>query len=349
MNAFFGFASGLVFGLGLIAGRHDRSGQGQGLPRPGGRLGPEPGLGDGRRASRSAWSPLPGAAAHAVVERQPDGDPHAAPDRPAADRRRPAVRCRLGHRRLLPGAGAGGSGQRHGRRPGCSWPPCWRACWCTTVSSRADRTTAMLIFRQLFDTTSSTYTYLLGDAAAGEAVLIDPVFEHVQRDTALLRELGLRLVATLDTHVHADHVTARLAAAAALRQPHPAGGCRQRRERRPGAAARRPRGLRQPPPGSARHAGPHQRLPDLRARRPQHGLHRRRLLIRGCGRTDFQQGSPQRLYRSVRDADPVAARRLPALPGARLPRPHRHQRRRRKALQPAPGRRRRRSRLLPAT
>ena len=63
----------------------------------------------------------------------------------------------------------------------------------------------MLIFRQLFDPASSTYTYLLGDA--GQAVLIDPVFEHERRDVALLRELGLQLVATLDTHVHADHVT----------------------------------------------------------------------------------------------------------------------------------------------
>ena len=63
----------------------------------------------------------------------------------------------------------------------------------------------MLIFRQLFDPVSSTYTYLLGDAASGEAVLIDPVYEHERRDRALLRELGLHLVATLDTHVHADH------------------------------------------------------------------------------------------------------------------------------------------------
>jgi glyoxylase-like metal-dependent hydrolase (beta-lactamase superfamily II) len=65
----------------------------------------------------------------------------------------------------------------------------------------------MLVFRQLFDLQSSTYTYLLGDAASGEALIIDPVFENVRRDTALLRELGLRLVATLDTHVLADHVT----------------------------------------------------------------------------------------------------------------------------------------------
>ena len=65
----------------------------------------------------------------------------------------------------------------------------------------------MLVFRQLFDPTSSTYTYLLADSESREAVLIDPVFEHARRDSALLRELGLRLVATLDTHVHADHVT----------------------------------------------------------------------------------------------------------------------------------------------
>jgi len=66
----------------------------------------------------------------------------------------------------------------------------------------------MLIFRQLFDPQSSTYTYLLGSMPSGEAILIDPVFEQTRRDTALLRELGgLRLTATLETHVHADHVT----------------------------------------------------------------------------------------------------------------------------------------------
>ena len=64
-----------------------------------------------------------------------------------------------------------------------------------------------MIFRQLFDPVSSTYTYLLGDAESGEALLIDPVYEQVPRDLALLQELGLRLQTTLDTHVHADHVT----------------------------------------------------------------------------------------------------------------------------------------------
>jgi sulfur dioxygenase len=65
----------------------------------------------------------------------------------------------------------------------------------------------VLIFRQLFDPQSSTYTYLLGDGRTREAVLIDPVFELAPRDAALIIELSLKLVATLDTHIHADHVT----------------------------------------------------------------------------------------------------------------------------------------------
>ena len=65
----------------------------------------------------------------------------------------------------------------------------------------------MLVFRQLFDPHSSTYTYLLADGKSGAAVLIDPVFEQARRDAALIGELGLQLLYTLETHVHADHVT----------------------------------------------------------------------------------------------------------------------------------------------
>jgi glyoxylase-like metal-dependent hydrolase (beta-lactamase superfamily II)/rhodanese-related sulfurtransferase len=64
-----------------------------------------------------------------------------------------------------------------------------------------------LIFRQLFDQVSSTYSYLLGDPRTRQGVLIDPVYEQHTRDAALVRELGLELVATIDTHCHADHVT----------------------------------------------------------------------------------------------------------------------------------------------
>jgi glyoxylase-like metal-dependent hydrolase (beta-lactamase superfamily II)/rhodanese-related sulfurtransferase len=64
-----------------------------------------------------------------------------------------------------------------------------------------------MILRQLFDQASSTFTYLVADEQTREALLIDCVFEQHARDSALIRELGLRLLATLDTHCHADHVT----------------------------------------------------------------------------------------------------------------------------------------------
>jgi sulfur dioxygenase len=65
-----------------------------------------------------------------------------------------------------------------------------------------------MLFRQLFDKTSSTYTYLLASRHGGEALLIDPVFEQTQRYLKLLEELDLKLVKVVDTHVHADHVSA---------------------------------------------------------------------------------------------------------------------------------------------
>ncbi len=65
-----------------------------------------------------------------------------------------------------------------------------------------------MIFRQLFDPVSSTYTYLLGSRAGGEAALIDPVEEHAPMYAAIVEQLGLKLVYALDTHTHADHITA---------------------------------------------------------------------------------------------------------------------------------------------
>ena len=65
-----------------------------------------------------------------------------------------------------------------------------------------------MIFRQLFDKESSTYTYLVADPKTKRALLIDPVLEQVDRDLRVISELGLELAYVLDTHVHADHVTA---------------------------------------------------------------------------------------------------------------------------------------------
>ena len=64
-----------------------------------------------------------------------------------------------------------------------------------------------MIFRQVFDNKSSTYTYLIASAKGREAVIIDPVIENVQSYIELLNELDLKLVKVIDTHIHADHVT----------------------------------------------------------------------------------------------------------------------------------------------
>lgn len=65
-----------------------------------------------------------------------------------------------------------------------------------------------MIFRQLFDKESSTYTYLIADPATQATILVDPVLEQVERDLKLLEELGLHLRYCLETHIHADHITA---------------------------------------------------------------------------------------------------------------------------------------------
>ena len=86
-----------------------------------------------------------------------------------------------------------------------------------------------MLFRQLFDAETSTYTYLIADAETRDAVLVDPVREQLERDLTLLRELDLRLRYILDTHVHADHVTAagRLAREHRRASVSPAGWARR--------------------------------------------------------------------------------------------------------------------------
>ena len=63
-----------------------------------------------------------------------------------------------------------------------------------------------MIFKQLFDTKSSTYTYLISSGKGREALVIDPVIENVSEYIGLLKELDLKLVKVIDTHIHADHV-----------------------------------------------------------------------------------------------------------------------------------------------
>ncbi len=64
-----------------------------------------------------------------------------------------------------------------------------------------------MIFKQLFDKTSSTYTYLISSGKGREALIIDPVLEHVDSYVQILKELNLKLVKVIDTHIHADHIT----------------------------------------------------------------------------------------------------------------------------------------------
>ena len=64
-----------------------------------------------------------------------------------------------------------------------------------------------MIFKQVFDQKSSTYTYLIASAKGREAVIIDPVIENVDSYITLLNELDLKLVKVIDTHIHADHIT----------------------------------------------------------------------------------------------------------------------------------------------
>lgn len=158
-----------------------------------------------------------------------------------------------------------------------------------------------MIFRQLFDPQSSTYTYLLACPATREAVLVDPVFEHERRDAALIQELGFRLLWTLETHVHADHVTG----AALLRRSL---GSKAALSRDSGATG----ADRTLVDGEKIAFG--KRFLEARAT-PGHtngcmtfvlddksmAFTGDTLLIRGCGRTDFQQGDAHQLFRSVRD------------------------------------------------
>jgi glyoxylase-like metal-dependent hydrolase (beta-lactamase superfamily II) len=156
-----------------------------------------------------------------------------------------------------------------------------------------------MIFRQLFDAESHTYSYLLAGAPGGEALLIDPVLEHTEAYLRLIAELGLKLVVALDTHTHADHITAL----GALRA---ASGCRTlmgAQSKAECVSARLADGETLKLAGLtlvARHTPGHTDdsycylLPDRVFTGDT-------LLIRGTGRTDFQNGDARAAWRSLQD------------------------------------------------
>lgn len=155
------------------------------------------------------------------------------------------------------------------------------------------------IFRQLFDSQSSTYTYLLGDHESREAILIDTVREQVNRDLSLISEMGLKLSIVLETHIHADHIT----------------GAGQIRERTKAKIFQ----AQESHVTCADELFTDKDLIPFGSKEieclftPGHtensycfGLEDRlftgdTLLIRGCGRTDFQVGSAPQLFHSVND------------------------------------------------
>jgi len=157
----------------------------------------------------------------------------------------------------------------------------------------------VLIFRQLFDPQSSTYTYLLADGESRDAVLIDPVFEQVRRDGALIKELELNLLCTLETHVHADHITGAWlfkqtsgSEIALSGQSCAEGADRYLAHGDRVEFGRRFLGVRATP-GHTDSCLTYVLDDESRAFTGDC------LLIRGAGRTDFQQGDAVGLYRSV--------------------------------------------------
>ena len=160
-----------------------------------------------------------------------------------------------------------------------------------------------MIFRQLFEPTSSTYTYLLAAEGSRQAVLIDPVYDTIERDLAVINDLGLELAYTLDTHIHADHLTgakkAKSLVGSKIAGPKMDGlscvdhGVEEGRAFRVGELSFQPMFT----PG---HTDTHHvYLID------EHGMARvftgDCLLIDGCGRTDFQNGDVRRQFHSIRE------------------------------------------------
>ncbi|KAK1666295.1 hypothetical protein QYE76_054454 [Lolium multiflorum] len=187
-------------------------------------------------------------------------------------------------------------------RPIRSLPSLAMAAYGTGVS--ADR---RLLFRQLFEKESSTYTYLLADIADPEkpAVLIDPVDRTVDRDLNLIKELGLKLIYAMNTHVHADHITGT----GLIKTKLP--GAKSVISKASGAKADRSveHGEKiyfgnlflevRATPGHTAGCVTYVTGDSDDQPSPRMAFTGDALIIRGCGRTDFQGGSSDELYQSV--------------------------------------------------
>lgn len=158
-----------------------------------------------------------------------------------------------------------------------------------------------MIFRQLIDSETSTLTYLLADEATGEAALIDCVFEQHLRDLAMIRELDLKLLYCVETHVHADHVTGawlmKQALGSQIAVAAVAGTEGADVELRSGDSLEfgKVRLDARATPGHTNGCLSFVREDQKLAFTGD------ALLIRGAGRTDFQEGSARELFRSVRE------------------------------------------------
>lgn len=155
----------------------------------------------------------------------------------------------------------------------------------------------MYLFQQLFEAETSTYTYILGDSETKAAVIIDPVYETAERDWKILNEMGLKLTYILETHIHADHITG----AGILKQ-------------KSSAKTALSKDARVECVDQALKDGDEIRFGAYSLKAITTPGHTNScmsyygqgmvftgdtLMIRGCGRTDFQEGSSSRLYQSV--------------------------------------------------
>lgn len=154
-----------------------------------------------------------------------------------------------------------------------------------------------IIFRQLFDSKSSTYTYLLADSETLEGIAIDTVKENHERDLKLIKELGIKLLYTLETHIHADHITG----AGLLKK---ATQCKIMVNKDSSAKNADKTFSDGDEINFGRHslqalATPGHTDSCTSFYMPGIVFTGDALLIRACGRTDFQQGSPEKLYDSI--------------------------------------------------